>query len=93
MARACVGMELAYPAERVWEIVTDLARQNWRSDIDRVETVGAGAFVEYARGGVITAFTVTRWEPPRVWAFDLENREYKRPLDGGNFFPPPAAAR
>ena len=26
--------------ERVWETVTDLSRQDWRSDVARVETAG-----------------------------------------------------
>lgn len=73
MARARITAELACSPERVWERVTDLTRQDWRSDVERVETAGEGSFVEYGRDGFVTAFTVTRREEPRLWAFDLEN--------------------
>ncbi len=73
MARARITAELACPVERVWETVTDLTRQGWRSDVERVEITGEGTFAEYAVGGCATDFTVTRREPPRRWAFDLEN--------------------
>lgn len=90
MARARITAELACSPERVWERVTDLTRQDWRSDVERVETAGEGSFVEYGRDGFVTAFTVTRREEPHHWAFDLENgnisghwsREF-RPAAGG----------
>lgn len=77
MARARITAELACPPERVWETVTDLTRQDWRSDVERVEVTGEGTFVEYAAGGAATVFTVTRREPPCHWAFDLENENIK----------------
>ena len=64
MARVQITAELACAPERVWETVTDLTHQSWRSDVERVEPTGEGAFVEYAAGGAATAFTVTRREPP-----------------------------
>ena len=73
MARARITAELACSPERVWEKVTDLTRQDWRSDVERVEVTGEGTFVEYAAGGAATVFTVTRREEPHHWAFDLEN--------------------
>lgn len=90
MARARITAELACPVERVWETVTDLARQDWRSDVERVEVTGEGTFVEYGRDGFATSFTVTRREAPHRWAFDLENGNIRgswsgefRPAAGG----------
>ncbi len=90
MARAKITAELACPPERVWETVTDLARQGWRGDVARVEVTGEWTFTEYAAGGFPTVFTVTRREPPCRWAFDLENENIKgswagefRPASGG----------
>ena len=42
---------LPHPVETVWRIVTDYADCGWRSDLERVETHGAGDFTEYAKGG------------------------------------------
>lgn len=73
MARAAITAELACSVERVWETVTDLSRQGWRGDVERVEISGGGTFMEYAAGGFATAFAVTRREAPHHWALDLEN--------------------
>lgn len=73
MVRSEITVRLDCPAEQVWETVTDLSRQGWRSDVERVEITGEASFVEYGKGGFATAFTVTEREPPRRWAFDLEN--------------------
>ena len=74
MTQSVVHAELASPVRRVWEVLTDLAHQDWRSDIERVEITGETTFVEYTKGGVATFFTVTRHEPPCYWAFDMENK-------------------
>lgn len=92
MARARITAELACPPERVWETVTDLTRQDWRSDVERVEVTGERRFVEYAAGGVATVFTVTRREPPCHWPLTWRMR-ISRGAGPGSFTPPPAAAR
>lgn len=74
MTQSVVQAELASPVRRVWEVLTDLNHQDWRSDIERVEVTGETTFVEYTKGGVATFFTVTRHEPPSYWAFDMENK-------------------
>lgn len=61
--------------EAVWAVVTDLSDTRWRSDLLATEMLPDGRFVERARGGVATVFTVTACEPCRRWAFDLENRD------------------
>ena len=76
MTQSVVQAELASPVRRVWEVLTDLNHQDWRSDIERVEVTGETTFVEYTKGGVATFFTVTRHEPPGYWAFDMENKNY-----------------
>ncbi len=86
MARSSITAELNCPVERVWEVVTDLSRQGWRSDVERVEITGEGTFTEYAGGGFATFFTVTQADPPRRWAFDLEN-ENIRGSWAGEFLP------
>lgn len=73
MAVSTLCAQLPWDVEAVWRAVTDLEDAAWRSDLDRVERLGPGAFVEYAKDGTATRFTVTREEPCRRWEFDLEN--------------------
>lgn len=61
------------PPERVWELVTDLSRWDWRSDLERIDLGEEGNFSETDKSGVITGFTITKWDIPSRWEFDLEN--------------------
>ena len=60
------------PPERVWAVVTDLDRWQWRSDLRRLDHAGDDAFTEYGKSGFPTRFTVTDRRPAAFWAFDLE---------------------
>jgi hypothetical protein len=59
--------------ERVWQTVTDLSHTDWRSDLKRVEVLDEIHFVEHTKSGYATEFAVTACEPPRRWAFTMEN--------------------
>ncbi|MBM6665625.1 SRPBCC family protein [Flavonifractor plautii] len=61
------------PVERVWQTVTGLAHTGWRSDLARVEVLDETHFVEYTKSGYATHFTIMACEPPRLWAFTMEN--------------------
>lgn len=54
------------PPERVWELVTDLSRWDWRSDLERIDLGEEGNFSETDKSGVITGFTITKWDIPSV---------------------------
>ena len=59
--------------ERVWQTVTGLAHTGWRSDLARVEVLDETHFVEYTKSGYAMHFTIMACEPPRLWAFTMEN--------------------
>ena len=62
MGREIVSIATAlvpYPTERVWAVVADLDRWQWRSDLSRLDHIGEDAFTEYDRSGFPTRFTVT----------------------------------
>ena len=61
------------PVEQVWHTVTDLAHTAWRSDLFRTEIQDETHFAEHTKSGCITNFTITACEPPRYWAFVMEN--------------------
>lgn len=61
----------------VWNIVTSLEEYQWRSDLSRIEKINETQFVEYAKNGYATTFTITASEPLKRWEFDMENSNIK----------------
>lgn len=59
---------------KVWELVLDIEHYgDWRSDLSKTEVISDKKFIEYAKDGCPTTFTVTLVEPYRRWEFDMEN--------------------
>lgn len=77
MAKANIKVTFLCPVEKVWDTVTDLSRCGWRSDLERIEIIDDGRFVEVTKGGIRTTFTVTEKKKHRLWEFDLENENMK----------------
>lgn len=73
MATSKVTVHFPCPVEQLWHTVTDLTHAVWRSDLARVEVLDEAHFVEHTPSGYATNFTVTACEPPRFWAFTMEN--------------------
>lgn len=63
--------------QRVWEVVTSLKNYSWRSDLSKIEILNENQFIEYAKNGYPTTFTVTSSEPYKRWEFDMENGNIK----------------
>lgn len=75
MKRLWVTADIDAPAERLWDLLTDLdAWPRWGPSV-RAATIDAPALACGARGRVTTAvgvevpFEVTRYEPGRHWAW------------------------
>lgn len=73
MPTSKVTVHFPCSVEHVWQTATDLTRTAWRSDLARVEIVDETHFIEHTQSGYATSFTVTAYEPPRRWAFAMEN--------------------
>lgn len=71
-----------YPAEQVWQTVTDLTHTAWRSDLARVEILDENRFIEHSKSGYATFFTVTACEPLCLWAFVMENENMSGSWEG-----------
>lgn len=61
----------------VWNIVTSLEEYQWRSDLSRIEILNENQFIEYAKDGFATTFTITASEQYKRWEFDMENENIK----------------
>ena len=59
--------------QTVWDIVTSLENNQWRSDLSRIEVVNEKQFIEYTKDGYATTFTITVIQPYERWEFDMEN--------------------
>ena len=76
MKMAISNIKALIPEElhKVWELVLDIEHYgDWRSDLSKTEVISDKKFIEYAKGGYPTTFTVTLVEPYRRWEFDMEN--------------------
>lgn len=77
MTAASIKATFPCDIQKVWDVVTSLENVAWRSDLDRVEVINEKQFVEYAKGGYPTTFTVTVKEMLKRWEFDMENGNMK----------------
>lgn len=73
MPTSKITVHFPFPAEQVWRVITDFTHTAWRSDLAWVDVLDETHFVEYTKRGYATNFTVTSCEPPRYWAFTMEN--------------------
>ena len=62
--------------ERVWEIVTNNAEWEWRSDLSKIEITGENTFTEFAKNGFPTRFTITEKKENERYEFDMDNKNF-----------------
>ena len=62
--------------ERVWEIVTNNAEWEWRSDLSKIEITGENTFTEFAKNGFPTRFTITEKKEHERYEFDMDNKNF-----------------
>lgn len=77
MAKANVKVTFLCPAEKVWDLVTDLSYCEWRSDLEAIEVIDDRHFVEITKDGIRTTFTVTEKRELELWEFELESDAIK----------------
>lgn len=73
MIKSTIKVELNATVDEVFNIVADNKNYSWRSDLDRIEIVDNNKFIEYAKNGFPTEFTITAKEPYSYYAFNIEN--------------------
>ena len=74
MAKVKLRMILQSNREKVWKVITDNSQFAWRSDLERIEVLDDCHFIEYAKNGIETRFTITAKESCTRYAFSMENR-------------------
>lgn len=63
--------------KEVWELVTSLQNQTWRSDIDHIEIVEPSNFIEYTSDNYSISFILTVLEPYKRYEFLMDNTNMK----------------
>ena len=77
MAVSNIKAVLLSNIRNVWNIVISLENYQWRSDLSKIERINEKQFVEYAKNGYTTTFSITASEPFKWWEFDMENSNMK----------------
>lgn len=77
MAVSTIKAILQKDVRDVWNVVTSVEKYAWRSDLSKTEILNEKQFVEYAKGGYATTFTLTAVIPYERWEFDMENSNMK----------------
>lgn len=73
MIKSIIKAEINASIDDVFKIITDNNNYSWRSDLDRIDIVGDNKFVEYAKNGFPTEFTITDCIPNSYYAFNIDN--------------------
>jgi hypothetical protein len=73
MALSTIKAVFNHNIQDVWNVVTSLEKYQWRSDLSKIDVINEKQFIEYTKEGYATTFSVTAFEPPRRWEFDMEN--------------------
>lgn len=77
MIKSNIKKEFHCDIERLWNVVTDNTRYNWRSDISKIEIIDDEHFIEYAKNDYPTYFTITAKVNLKEYKFDMENTNIK----------------
>ena len=73
MAKSNRKASFSWPIDKVWECVTDLSNQTWRSDLGRFEKIDDNHFIEYTQNGIQTNFKVKKVDLHKRWELEFEN--------------------
>ncbi len=70
------------PLARVWDIATDVSRQEWRSDLSMFEVIEAEAgkqewLEDYVDESLLTINKTTVWKYHQQWVIEFESTPYQ----------------
>ena len=75
MVKTTIEAVFNEPIETIWHIVTDLGNAEWRSDLSKIEVLeDKKVFIEYTNQGFPTKFVITAYEPLKLYAFTMDNK-------------------
>ncbi|MCI8352261.1 MAG: polyketide cyclase [Clostridia bacterium] len=91
MVKSNIKKEFNCDIEKLWNIITDNTKYEWRSDLSKIEITDDIHFIEYTTNNYPTYFTITSKVDLKEYKFDIENTNIKgkwigifKKLDNGN---------
>lgn len=61
--------------KKVWEVVTNNSKYEWRSDLSKIDiSVDGNSFTEYTKDNFPTKFNITLKKPYERYEFDMTNK-------------------
>ncbi len=64
--------------KKVWEVVTNNNKYEWRSDLSKIDVSADGnSFTEYTKNNFSTKFNITLKKPYERYEFDMANKNMK----------------
>ncbi|WP_411679440.1 polyketide cyclase [Clostridium thailandense] len=64
--------------KKVWEVVTNNNKYEWRSDLSKIDVSADGnSFTEYTKDNFSTKFNITLKKPYERYEFDIINKNMK----------------
>lgn len=73
MTKVQIKATFSNDIEDIWQLVTDLNKQQWRKEIANIEIIDDKTFIEHTKDGFSTTFTITKKIPYQLYEFDMEN--------------------
>lgn len=77
MVKSNIKKEFNCNIEKLWNIITDNTKYDWRSDLSKIDIIDDKHFIEYSKSNYPTYFTITKKEKLKEYAFDIENEKLK----------------
>ncbi len=77
MIKSTIKKEFNCNIEKLWNIITDNSNYGWRSDLSKIVIIDDKHFIEYAKNGYPTYFTITSKHKFKEYKFDIENTNIK----------------
>lgn len=62
------------PIEKVWQLMTDLNNQCWRSQIEKIKIIDQNKFIEYDKSGYQTEFVILNKIENDIYEFNMINK-------------------
>lgn len=91
MIKSNIKKEFNCGIEKLWKIITDNTKYDWRSDLLKIEITDDKHFIEYAKNNYPTYITITLKENLKEYRFDIKNTNIKgkwiglfKSFDNGN---------
>lgn len=73
MITSTIKKEFKCDINKLWNIITDNTKYNWRSDLSIIEIISENQFIEYTKNNFPTHFTITLIDHLKEYRFSLSN--------------------